>query len=149
MAYILRFGVLAACGVALSACWGSFMETPEADRVCPPATIQHAMQSQRLLAQVQDGVTTTKALRAAGDPLKKATLIKTGEEPLQLWLYRTGVAGCKWLLAEHLAEPVVLRDGIVIAHGAESFSAMTAKGWRIKEAQWPWQKYDFGYIPYR
>jgi hypothetical protein len=43
--------------------------------------------------------------------------------------------------------PVVVKDGVIVAVGTPAVKDMAAHGWTLKEAAWPWQRYDFGYIP--
>jgi hypothetical protein len=150
----IAFTLCLAVYILLSACSSSDKEELDAanlaaEKQCPRALVQIALADQRKFALIVDGVTREAELDDMPGLVRRATLVKAGEANITIHLYQMGVAGCNWVAADNVTEPVMLRDGVVIAHGMAAMDAMTEKGWRIKEAAWPWQRYKFSYVPSR
>lgn len=132
-------GVLAGCS--------SGDEAKLTDAACPQRAVQVALDNQTFLShEVVVGQTSSQTLKRRKGVYRKATLEREGQYRDAVFLV-TGVQGCKWLPGSSLLTPVVVQDGVIVATGSQTLRDMTAQGWKIREAVWPWQSYDFGYLP--
>lgn len=113
---------------------------------CPERTVSMVQANQSFLGQVVSGETPAKGLKALKGLKRKATLERNGDE-MGVAFYQTGVPGCPWVMSTESLTPVVIKDGVIVAVGTVAVKEMMAKGWKIKDAAWPWQRYDFGYLP--
>lgn len=114
---------------------------------CPEARVSLVQDNQRFLDTVKVGETKASKLSDLEGLRRKATLVKSGEKPMDVWFYQTGLPGCPWAMSVESLTPVVIKDKVIVAYGTQSVKDMTAHGWVLKEATWPWQRYDFGYLP--
>ena len=139
---------LVLCGVVgvLAGC-NSGDEAKLTDPKCPQRAVQVALENQTFLShEVVVGETSSKILKSRKGVYRKAVLEREGQTRDAVFLV-TGVQGCKWLPGSSLLTPVVVQDGVIVATGSQALRDMTAQGWKIREAVWPWQNYDFGYLP--
>jgi hypothetical protein len=136
-AVLLGASVLAGCG-----------GTPDPNAAkCPPKAVKTAADNRYFLDGLEEGRTPAIALLKKKGVARKATLEKPGENPLRVVFFQTGVPGCSWMASRSVTTAVVLKDGFVYRIGNERLRDMTDDGWHVREAAWPWQNYDFGYLP--
>lgn len=142
-----RLLLVAAVGVALAACG---RKPDPMDLVCPPKAVRAVQASQKFFEGVEPGKTTVRDLRTVRRTLaRRATLARAGDAPVQVWFYQANIPGCPWVAAsaEQTYMPVVISGKVVTAYGMDAVRDMLDNGWAVKEASWPWQRYDFGYLP--
>lgn len=137
--------LLALVAMTTAACGGKPPPDP-AIAVCPAKTIQIIQANQLALRTVEPGQTAVEHLNGMRGVNRSATLEKNGET-LPVVFYQTGLPKCPWMAGQETMTPVVVRDGVIVAMGSQMLVDMTHSGWVIKEATWPWQRYDFGYLP--
>ena len=113
---------------------------------CPEKTILVLQQNQRFMESIKVGTTSAADLKSLKGLKREATLVRRGES-MDVLFYQTGLPRCPWLVWGESLTPVVVNNGIIVAFGGQTVRDMAAQGWEIKEAKWPWQRYDFGYIP--
>lgn len=136
-------------GLLLVAVGGCSSSKPKPDpliKACPERVISVVQANQSFLEQVVRGSTPAKDLTKLKGLKRKATLVRNGEE-MGVAFYQTGIPGCPWVMSRESLTPVVVQNGVIMAVGTTAVQDMTAKGWSLKEAAWPWQRYDFGYLP--
>lgn len=131
---------------ALAACGGK--PDPLVAR-CPARAVQMADRNQTFLTRVEMGETSAKPLNGLGGLVRQATLDRPGQAPLKVAFFQTGVLGCPWQVNQPMITPVVIKDGVIVAVGSQMLQGMIDDGWQIREATWPWNDYQFGYIPPR
>lgn len=138
--------VFCSVAVVLAAC-SSGDKAKLVDPACPERAVQVALENQTFLTnEVVVNETSSKLLKKRKGIYRKAVLERDGQKRDAVFLV-TGVQGCKWLPGANLLTPVVVQDGVIIATGSQPLRDMTAQGWKIRDAVWPWQSYDFGYLP--
>lgn len=113
---------------------------------CPERTILILQKNQAFMENVKAGETSAKDLKKLKGLTRKATLEKGGES-MKVSFYQTGLPRCPWVLARESQTPVVIKDDVIQSVGGQALKDLTAKGWVLKESTWPWQRYDFGYLP--
>lgn len=142
---------LMVCGLAAMAaggCGQKKMTDPVAVR-CPEKTVRMLQINQRFVDSVVPGETPVKGLKKLKGIRRWAVLEKPGEAPLDVAFLQTGLPTCPWVVASESLTPLVVKDGVIVKLGTQRVRDMAAEGWVIKGAAWPWQRYDFGYIPTR
>lgn len=117
--------------------------------MCPAGAVRVAEANRTFLNRVEMGETSAKPLNGLDGLLRKATLDKDGKPPLRVAFFQTGVVGCPWHVGQPTITPVVIRDGVIVAVGSLMLNGMIDEGWQIREAEWPWNDYHFGYLPPR
>lgn len=119
-------------------------------RECPVKLTQAIMANQHALTLVQVNKTRIRDLKDLGRPARRATLVHAGMPDLVLELYPTELASCPFMLPGPTYTPVVLdREGVIIGMGMDDMDDLHTKGWRVMEAGWPWQDYDYAYLPHK
>jgi hypothetical protein len=125
-------------------------EKPKPDpniALCPEATIKVLQANQRFFDAVKVGETPSSSIRKLRGPVRKATLVRAGEPSMRVYFYETNLPRCPWLVNYESLTPVVVRNNVIDGLGAEGVKKYTDKGWVLQEAEWPWQRYHFGYVP--
>lgn len=117
--------------------------------MCPEKTIAMMQQNTQFFETVVPGRTSAEPLRRLKGLKRKASMDKPGEAPMDIVFYQTGLPTCAWNVYTEALTPVVVKNGTIMAVGSDQVKELTAHGWVIKEAAWPWQRYDFGYVPPR
>ena len=137
MGFLIAVTLLAGCG------------KPPVDpniAACPEKVISMIQDNQRFMESIKVGETSSDALRPLKGLKRKATLVRGGDS-VRVFFYQTGLPQCQWMMSSESLTPVLVQDGVIIAFGSQTVRGMAAKGWVLKEATWPWQRYDYGYIP--
>lgn len=117
---------------------------------CPEKVVRVAQANELFFEQkVKVGATRASKLDDLDGLKRVATLVKDGAPSMEVRFYQTGIPRCPWVMAKDSLTPAVIKDGVIVAYGVDSVHDMTSKGWRLKEAAWPWQSYEFGYLPYK
>lgn len=117
-------------------------------KVCPTKLVQAVVGNQTALSMAKVGANRVTDFENLGAPLRKATITKPGEADLMLLVYPTAVPACPYILGGNLYTPVVVDgDGLILAIGQDHLREWHRQGWMISEAAWPWQSYNYGYIP--
>lgn len=132
--------------VTLLAACGSKPKPDPAIALCPAKAIQIIQKNQMALSGVEAGQTPVEDLKGLRGVARTASLEKGGEA-LPVIFYQTGLPKCPWMQGQDALTPVVVRDGVVVAKGTQMVTEMTHSGWSFKDATWPWQRYEFGYLP--
>lgn len=145
---MLKLALMAAAGaLALAGCSSKPKEI-DYSRVCPTKMTQQILANQQAFTMVEVGKTRFADLKGLGAPARKATLIHFGENDKVLLLYPTELASCPFMLPGATYTPVVLDDaGVIIGLGMQDMRDFHAKGWKVQEASWPWQDYNYAYLP--
>ncbi len=139
------FVFVALTAVLVSGCGGRAPVDPNI-ALCPAKTIAVIQTNQHALGEIVPGKTSADALKGLNGVARTATLEKSGES-LPVIFYQTGLPKCPWMSGVETLTPVVVKDGVIVAKGAQMVADMTHSGWTIREAAWPWQRYEFGYLP--
>lgn len=133
------------CAAAILAGCGG---TPDPVAVaCKPRDVKVANANQHFVSTLEEERTPATVLLKKKGVVRKATLDKPGENPLRVLFFQTGVTGCPWLAANDASTPVVIKDGFIYRVGNQRLRDLTDDGWTLREAAWPWQDYNFGYLP--
>lgn len=115
--------------------------------LCPEKTVKVMQDNQAFFSKVVPGETRISGMKKMQGLVRKATLEKPGEESVGVLFYQTSLPRCPWMVWGESLTPVMVRDGVIVSLGSTTLKDMTAHGWVLKEATWPWQRYDFGYLP--
>ncbi len=140
------------CGmaVALVGCGSSQKELQrEAELAkCPPEAVQVVRANQIFLEQeVELFKTPAKELSKRKGIYRAATVSREGVTQDAVFLV-TNMKSCAWVASGwDSLTPVMVQDGVIVGVGSQTLRDMTGQGWVIKESTWPWQRYDFGYLP--
>ena len=132
--------------VLLAGCGNKPIPDPNI-KLCPEKTISMLQDNQAFISAAVPNQTPVSAFKKQRGLVRKASLEKAGESSMSVLFYQTGLPQCSWIVSSETLTPVVIRDGVVFTIGGQALKDLTAKGWVIKEATWPWQRYDFGYLP--
>ncbi|NBV54784.1 MAG: hypothetical protein EBR79_03630 [Proteobacteria bacterium] len=118
---------------------------------CPTNLTRQAFAARENLAKVQPGSTNIRQLTGLGSPIRQVQLVNPEGNYLQLYFFVTNVPTCPFLQPKGPAYTPVLADaqGTIIATGSQPLQEFYQKGWKIHQAQWPWQSYRYAYIPYK
>lgn len=136
--------------LALLAGCASKPKEPDYKKECPPKVTQAVLGNQRALGLVEVGKTHIGDLKGLSAPTRTIMLSHFGEADVKVALYPTAVTGCPIMLPGATYTPVVIGDdGTVIGMGMDDMDKLHAKGWTVLGATWPWQNYDYAYIPFK
>lgn len=113
---------------------------------CPAKTLKVLQKNQEVLKDVVPGESPVGAVKDLRGMVRQATLEKGGDS-MGVAFYQTGLPKCPWLVADEMLTPVVVKNGTIVAKGGRMLTDLTHSGWVITEAAWPWQRYEFGYLP--
>lgn len=139
--------LLMVCLAVVAGCSRAKPKIDPAIAACPERTLRMLQDNQRYFETLEKGEQPVESLRKVKGFVREATLVKLNEEPMKVLFYQTGLPTCAWLVYKEVYTPVVIRDRTIVAVGSEQVKELTAHGWALQEAAWPWQRYDFGYIP--
>lgn len=143
---------LALMGLALvaSGCGSSAdkLEREAALAKCPPEAVKVVRENQMFLEQsVAVGQTSERELYRRKGIYRYAKVSRDGVSMDAVFLV-TNMKGCGWVASGwDTLTPVLVQDDVIVGVGTQTLRDMTAQGWVIKDAVWPWQRYDFGYLP--
>ncbi|TKW60505.1 MAG: hypothetical protein DI628_06270 [Blastochloris viridis] len=117
---------------------------------CPPEAVQVVRDNQMFLDQgIELSKTPARALSGRKGIYRTATVKRDGVTMDAVFLV-TNMKSCGWVTSGwDSLTPVLVQDGVIVGVGAQTLRDMTGQGWVIKESKWPWQSYDFGYLPRR
>lgn len=136
---------------AVASCSSSSSQLREAELAkCPPKAVQVVRDNQMFLEQgVELHKTPAGALGKRKGIYRTATVSRDGVTMDAVFLV-TNMKSCSWVASGwDSLTPVLVQDGVIVGMGSETLRNMTGEGWVIKESAWPWQRYDFGYLPRR
>jgi len=114
---------------------------------CPVKEVRMVQANQKAVEQLKMGEAVAPVLDGLGGPSKKATLTKEGEQAYWVGFYQTALPECGWLTYTDTFTPVMVRGGMVEGVGKNDLTFKLEHGWMLQEAAWPWQGYDYGYLP--
>lgn len=137
--------------LALLAACSSAPKPKDYKAECPKNLTRQAFAARQNLAKVQPGITNINQLGGLGSPIRQAHFVNPAGDYLQLYFFVTNVPSCPFLQPKGPAYVPVLTDaaGTIIATGSQPLEEFYQKGWKIHQAQWPWQSYRYAYIPYK
>lgn len=141
-----RWTLLALAGLALASCGG---KPDPLDVMCPADAVRVADKNQTFFSRVEMGQTSAKPLNGLSGMVRQVTLERAGQTPMKVAFFKTAVQGCPWQSGQATITPVVIKDGVIMAVGSVMLQNLIDDGWAIREATWPWNDYQFGYIPPR
>lgn len=146
----LVMAALAIGATALLAGCSSKPKEIDYSKICPPKLGQQIMANQHAFGMVEVGKTRLADLKGLGKPARRTKLVHFGENDLNLELYPTELESCPFMLPGPTYTPVVLDDsGLIIGMGMEDMRDLHAKGWKVLDATWPWQDFNYAYIPHK
>ncbi len=135
----------------------------EAKAGCPQKQTREVMAARRMVESLRVGEDSARALRNGPAPVKTMALLNPHEAPLTVYFYKTALPSCSVLQAESTHVPVIAepgRKGKIKGFGRETLDTLIAQGWdlaynkgrwfgqqRYSETPWPWQSWDYTYIP--
>lgn len=137
--------LIALLAAAVTGCGGKPPPDP-AIALCPARTIAVLQKNQTVLAAVVPGESPASTVKGLRGVARHATLDRGGEA-MGVVFFQTGLPKCPWLRGQDALTPVVIKDDVIVAKGHDMLTDLTHKGWVIREATWPWQRYEFGYLP--
>jgi hypothetical protein len=137
---------------------------------CPPAEIQRITNTRARLALIQPGQTRQRELKFLGQPMRSLTLARAGQHDLQVAFYPLSLPTCRWVNDGPNYFPVISqqgREGLVLGTGQATLMELHAQGWELgtrrgamrgilwqrggtfEPTPWPWQSYNYSYLPRR
>ncbi len=146
-----RFAMCVCVAGALASCSGADKIRREAELAkCPPEAVHVVRDNQIFLEQgIELHKTPASALSSRKGIYRTATVKRDGVTMDAVFLV-TNMKSCGWVTSGwDSLTPVLVQDGVIVGVGSQTLRDMTGEGWVIKESVWPWQRYDFGYLPRR
>lgn len=138
--------------VAVAGCSSSAdkLERQAALAKCPPEAVHVVRDNQIFLDQgIVLGKTPSSELSKRKGIYRYSKVTRDGVSMDAVFLV-TNMKTCGWVTSGwDSLTPVMVQDGVIVGVGSQTLRDMTAEGWVIKDATWPWQRYDFGYLPRR
>jgi hypothetical protein len=137
---------------------------------CPPSEVQRIANTRARLGLIQPGATQAKELKFLGAPIRTLTLARAGQADLAVAFYPLSLETCRWVNNGPNYFPIIMqpgREGLVLGTGQATLMELHAQGWELgtrrlamggifnqnvgtfEPTPWPWQSYDYTYLPRR
>ncbi len=172
---VTRIIVVACIGVLLASCGAPFsnyrFKRESTAMGCPPSEITRIANTRARIGLIQPGLTEAHELKFLGQPQRTLTLARAGQADLAVAFYPLSLETCGWVANGPNYLPVISqmgRNGVVLGVGQTTLMELHAQGWELgtrrgfrsgllsfgqhsmfEPTPWPWQSYDYSYLPRR
>jgi hypothetical protein len=171
----IKFALLCLAAALLAGCsalTGPYkFKRESAGMGCPPSEIERIANTRARLGLIQPGATQAKELKFLGTPIRTLTLARAEQADLAVAFYPLSLETCRWVNNGPNYFPIIMqqgREGLVLGTGQATLMELHAQGWEIgtrrsfragwwgyspqsifEPTPWPWQSYNYSYLPRR